>query len=110
MKTGESLRAIYDSFPFWFCPQFEKYSLRNETPPFDQHFLLAALSPRFALVGSASEDGRADPVSEFLACAAASPAFERDGVTGLSCPDRLPRVDEEFFGGHIEAITFAEED
>ena len=60
----------------WFCGNFASYAGREEELPFDQHFLLALTAPRYLYVASASEDAWADPLSEFLACAAASPAFE----------------------------------
>ncbi len=67
----------------WFCGNFVNYANREEELPFDQHFLLALTAPRHLYVASASLDEWADPRSEFLACAAASGAFELWGVPGL---------------------------
>ena len=96
-KQGESVRRICEVFPFWFCENYKKYIDKESEMPFDQHWLAACIAPRKLLIGSASEDAWADPVSEFLCSAAASPAFEK----GLSCPDRLPEVDEAFLEGDI---------
>ncbi|MBQ6267789.1 MAG: hypothetical protein IJK64_08475 [Clostridia bacterium] len=96
-KTGESIRDICERFPFWFCENYKQYVDNEAAMPFDQHFLLAAIAPRCALVGSAAADDWADPVSEFLCCCAAAPAFPG----GFPCPDRLPGDDDAFLEGRI---------
>ena len=96
-KIGETVKEIYSRFPHWFCPSFEKYGDREEDMPYDQHYLLAAIAPRPVLVGSATEDEWADPISELLSCLAASPAFPR----GLSAPDRLPTDADAYLEGDI---------
>lgn len=96
-KRGERVKDIFTRFPYWFCDRYGKYMDREAEMPFDQHYLLAAIAPRHVLVGSASEDIWADPVSEFLGCAAAGPAFEG----GFSCPNRLPEIGETYFEGNI---------
>lgn len=95
-KEGEHVHVICGVFPFWFCENYKKYMGAEEGMPFDQHYLIAASAPRNVLVGSASEDLWADPVSEFLACVAAGPAFG-----GFVHEDRLPKVGEAFFEGKI---------
>ncbi|MGN0477983.1 MAG: alpha/beta hydrolase [Hominenteromicrobium sp.] len=82
-KTGETAADIHRVFPFWFCPNFANYTNAEDALPFDQHFLLALIAPRSVYVSSAAEDLWADPKAEYAACAAASPAFERMGRTGL---------------------------
>jgi len=83
-KTGEHVADLAKSgSAHWFCGNFAAYADREEELPFDQHFLLALTAPRHLYVASASRDEWADPRSEFLACAAASPAFELCGVPGL---------------------------
>lgn len=82
-KCGERAKNLAgSSCAHWFCGNFVSYADREEQLPFDQHFLLALTAPRYLYVASASEDGWADPLSEFLSCAAASPAFE---ICGASC-------------------------
>ncbi|MBR4726755.1 MAG: acetylxylan esterase [Clostridia bacterium] len=95
--TGETVRDICERFPFWFCENYKQYVDNEAAMPFDQHFLLAAIAPRCALVGSAAADDWADPVSEFLCCCAAAPAFPG----GFPCPDRLPGEDEAILDGRI---------
>lgn len=96
-KQGETVRDICTAFPYWFCKNYYKYINREETMPFDQHYLIASIAPRFVLVGSASEDLWADPASEMLACVAASDAF----TGGFVAEDRLPQIDDKFFDGDI---------
>ena len=69
--------------------------------PFDQHWLIASIAPRYVYVASAEEDSWADPKAEFLACAAASAAYKKYGKQGLVCEDRLPKTGEEFHEGSI---------
>lgn len=92
-KQGETVRAILDVFPYWFCENYKAYADREQEMPFDQHYLLASIAPRRAMVGSATEDLWADPASEFLCCVAAGDAFG-----GFPHGDRLPETGEAVFG------------
>ncbi len=94
---GETVRDICQKFPFWFCENYLKYVDNEAGMPFDQHDLIAAIAPRRVMVGSAAEDYWADPLSEQLACVAASPAFG----CGLECPDRPAQAGEAFLGGDV---------
>ena len=94
---GETVRDICQKFPYWFCENYLQYVDNEGSMPFDQHDLIAAIAPRRVLIGSAAEDYWADPLSEQLACAAASPAFDR----GLDCPDRPARAGEAFLSGDV---------
>ncbi len=96
-KQGETVAKIYNRFPYWFCENYGKYADHEDAIPFDQHYLLASIAPRFVCVGSATEDAWADPISEYLCCVAAKEAFEGD----FSHPDRLPNPDETFLQGRI---------
>ena len=100
-KVGESIEVITRVFPHWFCDNYKKYADNEDTLPFDQHFLIAAIAPRKAYVASAVEDTWADPDSEFLACFAANEVYENLGMKGLVSPDRLPEVGEAFHEGNI---------
>lgn len=96
-KGGETVEKICARFPFWFCEKFNDYRDRESEMPFDQHYLAACIAPRKLLIGSASEDAWADPVSEMLCCLAASEAFEK----GFVYEDRLPEVDDCYLDGDI---------
>ena len=94
---GERVGNICENFPFWFCENYLQYVGNEEAMPFDQHDLIAAAAPRRVLVGSASEDTWADPISEQLACVAASEAFPN----GFAAPDRPAKVGEAFLEGDV---------
>ena len=95
-KSGETVARITDLFPYWFCKNYKQYASREAQMPFDQHWLLASIAPRKVLVGSATKDANADPLSEQLGCLAASPAFEN----GFVC-DVVAVAGDEFFEGDI---------
>lgn len=91
-KGGEQVKDICTKFPYWFCENYYKYAGDADKMPFDQHFLLACIAPRFVSVSSALEDEWADPVSEFLCCVAQD---------GFVCPDTLPSINDRFFEGRV---------
>ena len=99
-KVGEQISDITKHFPYWFCENYKKYTDHNNLT-FDQHMLIAASAPRTVIVGSADEDTWADPASEFLGCAAASPAWIAHGKRGFIAPDRLPVPGDVFDEGNI---------
>ncbi|MBQ6838720.1 MAG: hypothetical protein IJO44_07760 [Clostridia bacterium] len=94
---GETVKEITDRFPFWFCENYNKYRDNESAMPFDQHYLIASIAPRHAVIGSASEDLWADPHSEMLSCVAASPAFKN----GFKYENRYPEINDMFFEGDI---------
>ncbi len=96
----ENYRDIIKNFPFWFSPEFADHATETVSPLFDQHYLVAAIAPRFVLAGSCSLDAWADPQSEQLCCAAASPAWEMLGEDGFIC-DRLASPGEAFLSGRV---------
>ncbi len=100
-KVGETVDDICERFPYWFCKNYNKYRNKESEMPFDQHFLIALSAPRYVSVHSAAEDRWADPDSEYLACVAASEAYEILGEKGLVSPDRLPVVGDDFTKGSI---------
>lgn len=97
---AENVAAITKTFPYWFTGDFGKYAGREDSLPFDQHWLIAALCPRFVCVGSAAGDLWAAPDSELASCRAASPAWESRGLRGFEEPretgDRM-----KSFGGRV---------
>ena len=90
---GETIESITNTFPHWFCQNFNQYVKAEDKLPFDQHFLLALIAPRALYVSSASEDHWADPKGEFLALAAADKAFSLLGKPGLGT-DKMPDPEE----------------
>jgi len=96
-KMGETVKDICKVFPYWFCENYKKYIDNEQNMPFDQHYLVASIAPRKVLIGSASEDLWADPVSEQLCCAAASDAFEK----GFRCEKLPAETGDAFFEGDV---------
>ena len=96
-KGGETVEKICNRFGYWFCENYKKYINNEDSMPFDQHYLVASIAPRYVCIGSASEDLWADPISEMLNGVASSPAFEK----GFVYEDRLPEISDKFFEGDI---------
>lgn len=89
-KDGERIADITKNFPFWFCPNYFKYAGREDSLPFDQHYLLALIAPRHILVGTAVEDTWADPDSEYLALTLTDEVYKLYGSSGLIHNDNMP--------------------
>lgn len=100
-KVGENVEVISSVFPFWFCLNYRRYAGREHEMPFDQHYLIASVAPRYAYVASAKEDSWADPDSEMLSCVAATPAYKALGLDGFICEDRLPEAGDRWHAGNI---------
>lgn len=100
-KAGERIADITRMFPYWFCESYRQYADREHEMPFDQHYLIASVAPRYAYVASAWEDQWADPVSEMLCCVAAGKKYKNWGLADFVCEDRLPEVDDVYHDGSI---------
>lgn len=72
---GESIEALNERFPHWYCDNFKKYNNYIDGLPVDMHQLLALIAPRPLYIASASEDLWADPQGELESLKAAQPAF-----------------------------------
>lgn len=101
-KEGEDVNFICNRFPYWFCKNYQQYKNNEANMPFDQHYLVASIAPRYVLVGSASEDAWADPISELLCCVAAGPAFEGGFVHNNVMPENGEALLEGKLGYHIK--------
>lgn len=60
----ESLKDIYNSFPYWFVDEAKAYADTERELPFDQHMLLALCAPVRLCILNADEDQWCDAQSE----------------------------------------------
>jgi hypothetical protein len=87
---GETVRHLTSHFPYWFAPNFNKYTDNESELPFDQHELLALIAPRPLLVTSGTTDIGADPKGEFLSVLHASPVYQLLGSPGFPSSEMPP--------------------
>ncbi|MDO4618567.1 MAG: acetylxylan esterase [Clostridia bacterium] len=100
-KKGETVQLINETFPFWFAENYKKYSDNEDKLPLDQHYLIASIAPRPVYVASAKEDLWADPISEMLTLVAASEMYEKMGLSGFVCADKLPEAGDKYHEGNL---------
>ncbi len=101
-KKGEMIMNLkHGSSKYWYCGNFLDYARNERQLPFDQHFVMALVAPRYLYVSSAEQDEWADPRSEFLGAMASNEAYELLGEKGLVAPDRFPVPGDTFHEGKI---------
>jgi hypothetical protein len=89
---AETISAIRNHFPHWFCPAFADLTARPACLPFDQHHLIAACAPRPVLHATAAGDRWADPAGVFRMALAAEPAWSAFGHAA-ALPAQPPSLD-----------------
>lgn len=89
-SQAESFRDLSREYTrYWFCQNLFRDDRDANDLPFDMHFLIALIAPRYVCLTGATRDLWADAHSEVLSGLAASPAFEILGQKGLICPDEI---------------------
>lgn len=100
-KEGERIDVITRAFPYWFCPNYKKYAGKEDEMPFDQHFLVASIAPRYVAGGAAIEDTWAGPNSQYLSYVVADEVYKFLGHEGFIHPNRLPEIGDTFHDGTL---------
>jgi len=92
---GETIAHLVESsrFPYWFCPNYQKYGDHVDQFPVDAHMLLALIAPRPVLLITGNKDKWADPKGTFLSAVAAGPVYDLLGEQNLGTSD-LPSAGE----------------
>ena len=70
-------------YPYQFAGNYQKYAADPSSSAVDTHCLVALMAPRPILLSTGVRDGWSDPHGEFMAAAAATPAFELLGKQGI---------------------------
>jgi hypothetical protein len=100
-KEGERIKDICNRFGYWFCENYKKYMDNEEKMPFDQHFLLSLICPRYLYVSSAIEDKWADPFNEFITLKEVDKVYCLHGIDGFASEDSFPRSGDVFSEGRV---------
>lgn len=100
-EGAETIEVMNDKFPYWFNSKRGSYAGKEQTMPFDQHFLMAAIAPRFVSTGSAAQDIWADPYAQQLCCVEASCAWEFLGLKGFEGPKEMMAINTACLDGSI---------
>lgn len=82
-EKSEPIGVISSVFPYWFCPDFNKYTDKEKEMPFEQYMLMSLIAPRVLSVGSAVEDLWANPPAELYSAEQASKIWELYGEKAL---------------------------
>ena len=95
---AESLADVTQAFPHWFASALGQFAGREQTLPFDQHFLKALIAPRALLTTEALDDAWANPAGSRLTHLAAQAVYALLGV-----PERIALGMRS--GGHDHSLA-----
>lgn len=85
----------------WWCEKAKEYAYNPKELPYDAHFIIAAIAPRFISLVAADGDFAKYQLADYLSAYAATPVFEALGLKGLVAPETLPRPSVIYNDGHI---------
>jgi hypothetical protein len=89
---GETIAHLVEPsrYPYWFCPNYQKFGDHVDKFPVDAHMLLSLIAPRPVLIVTGNTDKWSDPKGAFLSAVAAGPVYNLLGKQGLSTNDLPP--------------------
>lgn len=85
----------------WWCEKQKQFAHDPCSLPYDSHFILAAIAPRYVNLIDGDGDFAKYQLADFMAAAFASPAFEVLGLDGFISSEELPRPSVIYNDGHI---------
>ncbi|HEC44739.1 MAG TPA: hypothetical protein ENI20_18130 [Bacteroides sp.] len=97
---GEYVRDLNSKFPHWFTDNYNAYSDKEISMPFDQHMVVALVAPRGYHGADATEDLWADPRGSWLSLLEASGVWEMYGE-GPALKDEMPLVNDLMIRGPV---------
>ncbi len=97
---GEYVSNLNSRFPHWFTDNYNAYSGKELSMPFDQHMVVALVAPRAYHGGDATSDLWADPRGSWLSLTEASKVWEMYG-SGEALKDKMPLVNDLLVHGPI---------
>jgi hypothetical protein len=99
-RYGETVARLNESFPHWYCSNYNKYSNHEDDLPVDMHMLLALIAPRCLYVDCADEDLWGDPKGSYLSLLNALPAFKLTG-NNYALPETMPELNKQVISGKV---------
>jgi hypothetical protein len=101
---GETIAHLVapSRYPYQFAGNYAKYAEDPNTSKVDTHCLVALMAPRPILLSTGVTDGWSDPLGEFEAAKAATPAFKLFGKKGVD-GDKYENVGE-VVGGDVSYL------
>lgn len=97
---GEYVSNLNSNFPHWFTNNYNAYSGKELSMPFDQHMAVALVAPRGYHGADASEDLWADPRGSWLSLLEASKVWEMYGNI-QPMKEKMPLVNDLLLNGPI---------
>lgn len=79
-KRSEPLCYLLGIVPYWLGPEMKKYAGKEDTLPYDMHFVKALVAPRYLLETSGYDDTWSNPRGSYYSFLAAKKVFDLLGV------------------------------
>ena len=97
---GENISTETDSFTHWYCRNYDKYALHEDTMPFDQNLIISCIAPR-ALFVQGFGSGWFDTKGEWISVSSASKVWKKLHRGGLPDVDWPSEYDTSAIGDHL---------